>query len=195
MVDKAIYPYVPGEYGIPIDEFRADKVEDYKITGGSGSMISVRRTRRSLEFADEIESLEDLQLLLRARVDLHGQLKLNLYTREPSGEKHPDFFARAFVGMVMDRVFKNRVLSAQAVWVDGYSDNFDIYRDLEKKGLSSVVAANNTWTGDILGSHGFRVTKNKDIVDKQDSVRAVFWRQNISPLEKVVFRTRALLGR
>lgn len=162
MFREPTYPYKTGKYGIPRHEFALGELQKYEIKGGSGRSVTVVRNNNSLGF---YAHPSDGGFYMKAVIDANGRLSFSLLTRSLIGV-HDDFFAQHFVDVAMKRIFRDRVKAVTEVWTQGGSDHYDRFELEKSMGVSSAEAANKTWSGQVLGKHGYQVRSDADVTTK-----------------------------
>ena len=169
--ERASYPYIEGETGIPFDQI----IEPYKTKGkqlghirsGSGATLeytigSGLITVRDVGYPDRFMS---------AKVE-SGIATFNVQTRRSELDKlddnpegaHPDMFAAKFVAFTLQQFHGNNidVVACQGTWVPGSSNRELFMRSLDEHG-DLVRAAKETWSGRLFVSLGFTELKEEDI--------------------------------
>ena len=172
MAEQLGYPYIPGEKGIPFKDIVLDK--KCVIQGASGVQISCRLTGDMVELTQNNEQGR-LHATIGALVSEELIFDLRTKIGEDPNKKYPDFFAARFIDYTFQyfEARGHRINTVRSVWSTN-SDNLKAYKGLRYSGVDSVLAANHTWTGRTLNTHGFQVKNPRDIHEEKDDGRLSF---------------------
>jgi len=186
-MERIKYPYEPGKFGIPfekIDQLYKERRKKGKILSGSGRILICKIDKHSFGIYDS--KLQERTM--SAAVD-DGIITFNLQTKnsdrdmrqEFPWERHPDMFAKKFVGMALQYFGDKRIEidTCRGSW--GFlSENLRAYRRELKKSGDKVKAAKSTWSGQTFMGYGFTQIEEKDIEEKENYIQVDFHRSPVS---------------
>lgn len=175
---SAVYPFLKGQFGIPLNEISTPFVGEVKT--GSGRTVICEFAQRGERSWIRVEDLKD-HFVMHAVVEKETA-SAEIHTRKKDGKRHPDFFAKHFLAFALNH-FKNEghpVRKFNAMWspVEGdqwASDNYEDYWKFRKEGIPQAEAVRKTWTGRVLAQLGF--TEIEDIKGEEGSATYVTFKK------------------
>lgn len=191
-MERLVYPYEPGRAGIPFEEifnFSRNGEKEGIVTGGSGRRLQYRIEDSLISIFDT--KFGDRQMYARvekrkARFGLTTKISQMDYNKEFPWTKHPDMFAKKFVGFALQyfRDMKIPVDICCGIWAP-QSDNYKSYiKELEQSG-DQVRAAMNTWSGQVFIGYGYSEICEKDIKEELSGCLIVEFHSPISPPKNI----------
>lgn len=180
------YPFVPGKYGLNLYE-QAHFMRKQRIETGSGRRVVAEIGQKENKAWIRINDVDEEDFLMHAEV-FEDTLRINVYTKKKTGEKHPDFFAKHFLVFALTH-FENEaypVRKFQASWTpveseEWESDNYNEYRRFRREGADPADAAKKTWTGKTLGIFGFNEVETVN-EEEDGEIVAIFRKPGQTPL-------------
>lgn len=178
--------------GIPWDEIfdKSDRGKNEgEVKGGSGRALKYAVGEYSLDGKPRVKihvwDASNDAMRLRATTGVTTQdFKLALVTRGFNGIpglRHPDFHAGEFVGDAL-KFFDERwgIIPSHfiGIWLkrSSPSDNYLQFMTSLSETEDPVIAAQNTWSGKIVGEHGYTNIGIRDIYIRPKQITAKFWK-------------------
>lgn len=188
-MERINYPFEPGNIGIHFEEvfknYTQGKIRGI-ITSGSGASINYKVAKDELYVEDF--AFADRFMHARAEGEVAKfslQTKTSpldvIITRGFPWQRHPDMFAKKFVGVALEYFKSNgiEITICKAVWYLN-SDNHKAYTQELAIDNDKVRAAKATPSGQIFVSYGYNRINLEDISDSnlfnRHTVRAFFHR-------------------
>lgn|SRR3989344_5726361 len=180
---SAVYPYLKGHFGIPLNELKTP-IQDEIITG------SGRKVFCDIGEDDDIAwvRIEDNKDHYIMHINLKGDTVAGeIHTRKKNGERHPDFFAKNFLAFALNHFAQQgySVRRFKAMWApvesgEWGSDNYEDYQRLIQEGKTPDEAAKETWTGKVLSQLGF--VEVESVQSVENFTIALFKKPDQNPL-------------
>ncbi len=183
---KADLLQVPTSGGIDFDSLkrRIHSGElDGTFQGISGKQLSFNvvdlPNLKALSILDEVDIDSDCKLIATLQPLDTLNLALSRKYKPPNSGRHPDLKAAPFVDFSLS-FFAGlglKIAKFQGVWNEGSDNHESFIREYVLLG-DRVAAAKSTWSGKIMGAHGFTQITEDDIeIDSErELVRALFHR-------------------
>lgn len=172
---SAVYPYVEGQFGIPLNDLKTP-FEGEKRTGSGRYVLCEIRDEGKKSWIRVVDNKDHYIMHALVKGDTANA---EIHTRKKDGKRHPDFFAKHFLAFALN-YFKNQgylIKKFRAIWSpvesdEWESDNYAEYWRLRKEGVSPIEAAKQTWSGRTFEELGF--TEVEEPVDEGRAVTVVF---------------------
>lgn len=187
--ERYSYPSVPGSHGIDFEKLfaKAEQVVEGDFLSESGRLMSYRigshhNSSHRIWVVDSSASAYSLNATLAQ----NGIVHFGLYTRrydesqyQPFGV-HPDFFAKAFVGVALD-FFKHhyRVIGCEGKWNRKSRNGVSFLEIYDPSRDNRVESALTTWSAKTFSYYGFSKISDRDIDITRDSKKNI---QTVSAL-------------
>ena len=160
---SAVYPFLEGHFGIPLNELKTPFVGEVRT--GSGRYVICEFEQKGERAWINVDDPQE-HFIMHAAV-AGDTSSAEIHTRKKDGTRHPDFFAKHFLAFALN-YFESEgypVRKFMAMWTpvkdkEWDSDNYNEYWRIRKEGEDPVEAVKSTWTGKILGKLGFTDIEN-----------------------------------
>lgn len=164
--DRYLYPNVPGSHGIDFDKLFRKAGRDFVGYFKSESGIRLQYIITS----GYIQVLDSPEFELMAGLNPKGMIEFDLMTRvrEKVSNRllklHPDFFAKAFVGVAIDYFGRfHEIAGCKGKWREDSDNGRAFLQAYDKAKDNRVEAAQTTWSAQTFSSYGFSRISHDDI--------------------------------